>query len=82
MPANLTLPTLRELNNFLKTHRKKKDLGGNLGNQICLNDFIEIYEKHKEVPENFDQMLVVNCFTNIDNVMHRSFRIFFQQRDY
>ena len=80
LPPNTSLPTERQLNNFLSTHRAKKELGGNLGNRICLNDFLEIYELNKNVPDDPDQMFVANCVTNvvIDNgSMNRVFRIFF-----
>ncbi len=58
IPANMTIPTERQLHNFLRVFRATRELGGNLGNQICLNDFTELYELHKEIPESPDQMFV------------------------
>ncbi len=60
IPSNMTIPDERQLHNFLKVFRSTKELGGNLGNMICLNDFTELYEIHKEIPDNADQMFVTN----------------------
>ena len=80
IPLTLTIPSERQLNNFLKVYRTKKELGGNLGNWICLNDFLEIYESNKQIPINPDQMYVAGCITSVtneNNELERNFRIFF-----
>ncbi len=74
------LPTIIQLNNFLKSIRNKKDIDGALGNRVTLNDFLNLHTENKNIPEDPDQMFVADCFcdvTNTNGIVERVFRIFF-----
>ena len=69
--APMHIPTIRQLNNYLKELRK--GLEGELGTKICLNDFVKIHEENRAIPDDPDQMFVGACYTyssekNIDPV--------------
>jgi hypothetical protein len=54
------LPTIIQLNNFLKSIRNKKDIDGALGNRVTLNDFLNLHTENKNIPEDPDQMFVAS----------------------
>ena len=74
------IPTVQQLNNFLKSLRNKRDDIGVTGSRMCLNDFLYLQKEFGDIPENPDSMFVSDCFceaTTVNGEMIRTFRIFF-----
>ena len=71
------LPTLMQLNNYLKELRKSK--AGNSNTSICLQDLVDFYENNKEIPLNPDKVFVADCWTKValeNGEQIRMFRLF------
>jgi len=58
---DIQLPTVIQLNNYLKRLGSKKDGTGNHGT-ITLDNLIKFYEENREVTEDEDKMFVVDCY--------------------
>jgi len=73
-----TIPTITQLNNYLKKLRRGNE--GQLGTRICIKDFKDMYEVHKNIPEHENQMFVSDLFTDcqlVNGELVSNFRIFF-----